>query len=246
MTPEIQVPLLSLRAVMLSILLIWLACTIPYTLHASDASGTSLEFVARVPAATALVVAGLLLQEYYLCTAPISGTGLMLLAVSCVCSCEWWITRIVLLCSLAACSLGDIQDKTTSCHLENSSLSVLWHVPKTYMAAPLGGGIGVVVVTFVYGLLWGKQVQRDRTVVWLTGYHSILLIINSFLVAGRVSVGPPSRWASNPARGIATDRVNRCDRPARMYHKIGYGGINVLSATNPQTFCVGTASPNLA
>jgi len=47
-----------------------------------------------------------------------------------------------------------------------------------------GGVIGMAVVTFISGWLWEKQVQRDRTIVWLVGYHSMLLIINSFFTWG--------------------------------------------------------------
>jgi len=205
-TPKIRKPLLSLRSAMWNILLIWLAYTILYTLHPSDALAAFLEFVPGVLAVTTLVAAGLSLQECYLRTAPISRTGLMLLAASLLFMPFIWFTgrwtgwnrmaalvyapasgisqELFFRAALLPVLLATFKTKPFLAILIHSLFFTLWHVPKAYMTAPLGGVIGVVVVTFVCGLLWGKQVQRDRTVVWLIGYHSILLIINSFFTWG--------------------------------------------------------------
>jgi membrane protease YdiL (CAAX protease family) len=60
----------------------------------------------------------------------------------------------------------------------------LWHAPKAYLSAPAGvspwvGVIALSVVTFLAGLGWGWQVQRDRTIIWAMGQHIIFLMIMS-------------------------------------------------------------------
>jgi membrane protease YdiL (CAAX protease family) len=184
------------------ILLIWLAYTILYTLHPSDALAALLELVPGVLAVTLLVVAGLPLQECYLRPAPISRTGLVLLAVSLLFMPCIWLTgrwtgwngmaalvyapasgiaqELFFRAALLPVLLVTFKQKPLLALLLHSLLFALWHVPNAYRTAPLWGVIGVVGVTFVCGLLWGKQVQRDRTVIWLMGYHSLLLIANSF------------------------------------------------------------------
>ena len=52
----------------------------------------------------------------------------------------------------------------------------LWHV-RALRVAPLAPAVGVLVVTFVAGLLWGVQVRRDRTVLYAVLQHALFLAI---------------------------------------------------------------------
>lgn len=52
----------------------------------------------------------------------------------------------------------------------------LWHV-RAFRVAPLAPAVGVLVVTFVAGLLWGIQVRRDRTVLYAVLQHALFLAI---------------------------------------------------------------------
>lgn len=199
---NIRKPLLSLRSAMWSILLIWLAYTILYTLHPSDLLAAVLEFIPGVLSVTTLVAAGLSLQECYLQMAPASRTGLLLLAASVLFMPFVWFTgrwtgwnglatlvyapasgisqELFFRSALLPVFLATFKRKQSLAIIVHSLFFALWHVPRAYMTAPPGGVIGVVAVTFACGLLWGKHVQHDRTVVWLMGYHSLLLIVNSF------------------------------------------------------------------
>ncbi len=52
----------------------------------------------------------------------------------------------------------------------------LWHV-RAFRVAPLAPAVGVLVVTFVAGLLWGMEVRRDRTVLYAVLQHALFLAI---------------------------------------------------------------------
>jgi membrane protease YdiL (CAAX protease family) len=52
----------------------------------------------------------------------------------------------------------------------------LWHA-RAFRVAPLAPAVGVLVVTFVAGLLWGMEVRRDRTVLYAVLQHALFLAI---------------------------------------------------------------------
>jgi hypothetical protein len=52
----------------------------------------------------------------------------------------------------------------------------LWHM-RVFRVAPLAPAVGVLVVTFVAGLLWGIQVRRDSTVLYAVLQHALFLAI---------------------------------------------------------------------
>ncbi|MCL4562164.1 MAG: CPBP family glutamic-type intramembrane protease [Chloroflexi bacterium] len=56
----------------------------------------------------------------------------------------------------------------------------LWHIAPAFLGAPLWAVAAVMGVPFLAGLLWGWQVRRDGTVYWVTFYHALILIGNSF------------------------------------------------------------------
>jgi len=200
--PKTRKPLLSCHSAMWSILLLWVAYTIISTLHPSDVLAAVIEFFPGILSVIILVAAGFSIQECYLRVAPISKTGMKLLAVSLLffpfilLTGYWtgWNQTAALIyapasgisqelffrAALLPVLLVIFKAKPSLAIFIHSLLFALWHVPTAYMTAPLGGLIGIVVVTFVCGLLWGKQVQLDRTVIWLMGCHSILLFIMSF------------------------------------------------------------------
>jgi len=51
---------------------------------------------------------------------------------------------------------------------------------RTFRAVPsLSIGIVIALVLFIGGCGWAWQVQRDRTVVWAIGQHSLFLMLMS-------------------------------------------------------------------
>jgi len=52
----------------------------------------------------------------------------------------------------------------------------LWHV-RAFRVAPLAPAVGVLVMTFVAGLLWGMEVRRDRTMLYAVLQHALFLAI---------------------------------------------------------------------
>jgi hypothetical protein len=205
-TPPIRKSLLSLRVAKWCILLLWLVYTLLYNLHPSDTLASVLEFVPGALAVGILVMSGFSLQKCYLRRAAISWPGLGLLAVSLLFMPFIWLTgrwtgwnwmdallyapasgisqELFFRAALLPILTASFKTKPFRAVVIQSVLFALWHVPKAYLTAPLGGTIGVIIVTFVCGILWGKQVQRDGTVIWLAGYHSLLLISNSFFTWG--------------------------------------------------------------
>jgi len=64
----------------------------------------------------------------------------------------------------------------------HSLLFSIWHAPLAFTTAPLGGAIAVIIVTFIGGMVWGWQVQRDRTIYWAMIQHIIYLMLMSLFV----------------------------------------------------------------
>jgi membrane protease YdiL (CAAX protease family) len=54
-------------------------------------------------------------------------------------------------------------------------LFALWHV-RAFAVATVAQALGVLVLTLLAGLLWGWQVQRDRTILWSALEHTLFLI----------------------------------------------------------------------
>ena len=204
--PEVSKPRLSLRSALWVILLIWLAYTILYTLNSDNAPSAFLEFLPGILGVATLAAAGFSIEACHLRLAPISKTGLILLGASLLLMPMVWFTgswigwdwtaalvyapasgisqELFFRATLLPICLATFKTKPFLAVLLHALLFAAWHIPKASMTAPLGGVIGVVLVTFACGLLWGEQVRRDRTVVWLMGVHSLILIINSFLTWG--------------------------------------------------------------
>jgi len=58
----------------------------------------------------------------------------------------------------------------------SSILFSLFHAGM-FTVAPVGAALSALIVTFVVGIGWGWQVQRDQTVIWAMIHHSILQMI---------------------------------------------------------------------
>jgi len=201
-TSQAQGSLLPLRAATWIVLLIWVAYTVLYTLHPSDALAAALEFLPGVLGVITLLAAGLSLPECHLRVAAISRKGLLLLAASSLVAPIMWLTgrwtgwngaaaliyapasgvsqELLFRAALLPALLRTFKGRPFQATLLHAALFSLWHVPTAVMTAPLGGAIAVSLVTFACGLLWGEQVRRDRTVFWLMGLHTLLLAGNSF------------------------------------------------------------------
>ena len=198
----------SKKAALGIILLLWVVYTVVYSLHPSDPLAVLLEIIPGILAICALSMAGFKREAYYLRFAPISKTGIIFLVASLISlpimipSGRWigwdWTAALIYAPASAIAQelffrsalLPGLMAVTTKkgpifALWLHSTLFALWHVPKAYLGgAPLGGIIGVIVVTFLCGTLWGNQVQRDRTIIWATGVHFLILVINSLYTWG--------------------------------------------------------------
>ena len=56
----------------------------------------------------------------------------------------------------------------------------LWHIGAIFAGASLAEAIPVILVPFAFGIAWGWQVVRDRTVFWAVLHHTLLLVMMSF------------------------------------------------------------------
>ncbi len=197
---------LSLQPVLWGILLIWLAYTLLYTLNSDNTPGAFLEFLPGLLGVATLVAAGFSMDDCHLRLAPISKTGLLFLGASLLLMPMFWLTgswsgwdwtaalvyapasgisqELFFRAALLPICLAIFKTKPFLAVCLHALLFAAWHIPKASLTAPLGGVIAVVVVTFACGLLWGEQVRRDKTVVWLMGVHSLILMVNSLLTWG--------------------------------------------------------------
>ncbi|MBN2171948.1 MAG: CPBP family intramembrane metalloprotease [Candidatus Krumholzibacteriota bacterium] len=166
-----------------------------------DGPAALLALLPGLLAASVLRAAGFRCRDLYLRPAPLSRTGLGLLAASLVflpvilVTGRWtgwrWPAALVYapasgisqelyfratLLPLLTALLGGRRNAALVVH---ALLFAAWHLPAALPSAPPAGIAGIVAVTFACGMLWGRQVQRDGTVFWLMAYHSLLLAIVS-------------------------------------------------------------------
>jgi membrane protease YdiL (CAAX protease family) len=181
--------------------------TVVYSLHPSDPLAAVLEIIPGILAVCTLVVAGFQRETYYLHIAPISRAGAALLVTSIIfvpfvlLSGRWtgwnWTAALIFAPASAIAQelffrsgllpilIATVKKRPFYAILIQSILFAVWHIPNAYMGgAPVVGVIAVVVVTFLCGLLWSSQVQRDGTVIWVMMYHTLLLMINSLFTWG--------------------------------------------------------------
>lgn len=196
----------SRQWVLWGVLLIGLSYTILYTLLPDNAPIAFLLFAPGFLSVAILIGAGFSLEQCYLCAAPMSRGGLALLGGSLIFMPLVWFTgrwagwrwtdaliyapasavsqELFFRAALLPVLLAAFKSRPSLGNLTHAVLFALWHLPKASATAPLGGVVGVVIVTFLCGILWGSQVRRDGTVFWLMGYHAMILVVNSLLTWG--------------------------------------------------------------
>jgi membrane protease YdiL (CAAX protease family) len=181
--------------------------TVVYSLHPGDPLAAVLEIIPGILAVSTLVATGFQRETYYLHIAPISRAGAALLAASIIFMPAVWLTgrwtgwnwaaalifapasaiaqELFFRSALLFILIATVKKRPFYAILIQSMLFAVWHIPNAYMGgAPVIGVIAVVVVTFLCGLLWSSQVQRDGTIIWVMIYHSVLLMVNSLLTWG--------------------------------------------------------------
>jgi membrane protease YdiL (CAAX protease family) len=73
-----------------------------------------------------------------------------------------------------------LKGKTWAAILAHAALFGLWHVGPLVPGAPPAAVMAVMGVPFLTGLVWGWQVQRDKTVAWVIVFHTASLLVMSF------------------------------------------------------------------
>jgi len=186
------------------ILFLWAVYTTIFTLHPSDAISAIIEFIPGVISIIVLSFAGFSSEQCYLRLATISKQGLFLLTIFTLAlipilmTGEWvgwsWLPVLVYATasgisqelffrsSLLPVVISVFKEKRFMAVFVHSLLFTLWHVPLAFTKAPIPGAIAVTIVTFIGGMIWGWQVQRDRTVYWAMIQHVIYLMIMSLFI----------------------------------------------------------------
>lgn len=185
-------------------ILAWLAYTALNTVYPGDALTSLLAFIPGVVGIAALLAAGLTLEECYLRAAPVSRGGIAAFAAmtalfipSMLFTGRWagwnWLAALVYapasgiaqelffraaLLPALLWAFRTSKHQTALALFATTGLFVVWHL-RTFILAPIGGDIGTLVFTSLGGIVWGWQVQRDRTVLWAMAFHTGLLMITS-------------------------------------------------------------------
>jgi membrane protease YdiL (CAAX protease family) len=186
-------------------LVLWAVYTLVYTLPLGDALSAGLELIPGILGLTILTMGMRFTpDECYLQMRPLSKKGLALLMgffialIPILLSGRWvgwnWTSGLIYApasgvaqelffrASLLPVTIKMFKHSRLLAVFVQSALFAVWHVPLAVATAPLGGAIAVVIVTFIGGMLWGWQVQRDRTMYWAMCQHIIYLVLMSLFV----------------------------------------------------------------
>ena len=186
------------------ILLLWAGYTTIFTFHPNDTISAIIEFIPGVIGIALLLTAGFTTEQCYLRLAPISKRGLLLLIVFTLAlipilmTGKWigwsWLPGLIYApasgisqelffrSSLLPTVIYVFKEKRLVAVFIHAVLFTLWHVPLAIIQAPLPGAIAVTIVTFIGGVVWGWQVQRDKTVYWAMVQHVLYLMIMSLFI----------------------------------------------------------------
>lgn len=196
---------LRLGFVVVVIFLIWIAYTAIYTFAPGGILSAGLDLAPGLAGIMFLTMgAGFKLQECYLRPARVSAKGLILLLLFLFALIPILVTghfvgwdwkagflyapasgvaqELFFRASLLPVTMRLFKTNRLLGVLVQSVLFVAWHIPLAFMKAPLPGAVGIIVVTFIGGMVWGWQVQRDKTVYWAMGQHIIYLILMSLFI----------------------------------------------------------------
>lgn len=188
------------------VFLLWVFYTIIYTIQLNDTLAAFLEFVPGILAIITLLVGGYTVHDLYLKPAPISLKGAILLTVFLLALIPVLLTgdwtgfqflpffvyapasgiaqELFFRSSLLPLALKICKGKNSLAITIQSFLFTLWHVPLAFAQAPLPGAIAVIIVTFIGGIIWGWQVNHDKTVYWAMVQHVIYLMVMSLFLWG--------------------------------------------------------------
>jgi membrane protease YdiL (CAAX protease family) len=189
---------ITFRAALGIVLLIWLPYTLYFALDPGGVLGELLGFIPGVLGVSALLAGGFKLEDCYLRGAPLSRSGLAVLAVvtllliPILLSGGWvgWSIMGVLLyapmsgisqelyfrSSLLPALLRMFGGRTFVALVAHSVLFALWHL-QMLVQMPLPLALVSLAVLFLAGMGWGWQTNRDRTVIWAMVQHSLFLMI---------------------------------------------------------------------
>jgi len=188
------------------ILVIFIFYTVIYTIQLNDIAGALLELIPGILGISVLLARGFTTQELYLRGALLSLKGLLLLLVFFLVLIPILITgkwvgfdpihmlvlaplggitqELFFRASLLPLLIRILKSRPFTAIILHSTLFSIWHMPLVFSEAPLAGAIGVVVVTFIGGLIWGGQVHRDGTIYWAMGQHILYLMLMSLFTWG--------------------------------------------------------------
>ena len=195
-----------------SVLLLWAGYTTLQTLgvmgRLSEDMSAALGFIPGVLGVTILLLIGLKREDCFLVFNPISGKGLVVLAVVFVFALSamlpvmvWqgWSWKAALILAPAGGIAQELFFRSTllptlrqvfrrspkSALILHSVLFGFWHIGPLFVGAPVWAVIAVMAVPFLSGIGWGWQVVNDRTVIWAMVQHSLIWVIGlQFAVAG--------------------------------------------------------------
>lgn len=189
---------ITFRAALGIVLLIWLPYTLYFALDPDGVLGELLGFIPGVLGVSALLAAGFKLEDCYLRAAPLSRSGLAVLAVVTLLLIPillsggwvgWSILGVLLYAPMSGISqelyfrssllpalLRMFGGRTFVALVAHSVLFALWHL-QMLVQMPLPLALVSLAVLFLAGMGWGWQTQKDRTVIWAMVQHSLFLMI---------------------------------------------------------------------
>jgi len=184
------------------ILLLWLTYTIHFATYQSGLIYELLRFAPGVIGVSILLVAGCSFKECFLRVSPISKLSMVVYALMLLLMTPVVVTGLktggftgidLKLILLAAPIDAISQELYFRAALLPALLIALPRIPRLalglqallfaiyhigmFKVAPAGVAMSAMMLTFLVGLGWGWQVQRDGTVIWAMAHHTLLQII---------------------------------------------------------------------
>ena len=194
-------PRLGFASAFVLVLLAWLVYSLLFVLYLPEPWASLLGFLPGLLALGALALAGFYCERAYLRIRRPTPAGLAMLAalflpmipvvVSGFLQAGWagWDWRQALLYAPASGvaqelyfraallpALEWLLDRPRRALLLSSLMFSLFHAGM-FTVAPPAAAVSALLVTFLAGLGWGWQVQRDRTVLWAMLHHALLQLI---------------------------------------------------------------------